>query len=436
MRSFWRRTTWRFAPSAAALAGFLVLAALYRLGLDGAYRQILMAWGVVAFPAPFLDFSNSLAAWDCARLGFDVIQTNPCDILGRPYNYAPVWMAFDWIPLTQTDLPAVGVALDMAFFLSLAALPTARDGRELTLRIAAAISGAVAFAVERANVDVAIFPLVLGTALAMRGGGVWRALGYGIALAAAAIKYYPAVLLGLALRERPVVFATVAIVSAALAAWFIGIYETDIVRGAAYIPAGSPYGDMFGARNLRLGLLLIMFALTGTVRVSLLVAVLGTIVTAAAVLAAAVRQWRTADWPQALAALDEAQRWPLLAAAFLVVGCFFAGQNVAYRGIFLLLAMPGLCAMARNRAFAGAGSAASGTVLLVVLMWEEAIRWWIWLIGRQLGVPVRWIAATQAVVWLMRELAWWGLIAVFGLLLAAFLAQSPALAILRRRAHA
>src|ERR1700732_2860442 len=32
----------------------------------------------------------------------------------------------------------------------------------------------------------------------------------------------------------------------------------------------------------------------------------------------------------------------------LIVGCFFAGQNVGYRGIFLLLVLPGLLGVARN----------------------------------------------------------------------------------------
>ncbi len=438
MRGLWHPALWRLAPSGAALAGLLILAALQRAGLAEAYRVTLSLWDVFAYPMPFLDLSNSLAAWDCTRLGFDVVQNNPCDILGRPYNYSPVWMAFHAIPLTQADLPALGLLLDVTFILSLAALPPAADRGELLLRILAATSSMVAFVAERANIDAGIFLLVLAAVLLLRGGTAWRMVGYGVVAAAAAIKYYPATLLALALRERPAVFAAVALIGAIGGGWLVDVYVQDMIRGARYIPAGSPFGDMFGARNMRLGLLLIMFKASGSVAIAWATALGGTAMVAVLTAVRGLRMWRRADWPRALAALPQAQRWPLLAAALLIVGCFFAGQNIAYRGIFLLLALPGLGALRRVGQPVVARLCACAAVTIVLLMWIEAVRWWITLLGLALGMPKPAVGALQALIWLGRELAWWGLIGHFGLLLAAFLTEAPLLHVLlrRRRAHA
>src|SRR6185436_16646936 len=90
----------RFLPSLCAMTVFIAMTLLYLFGPHELYISILQYYGLFEpGQVPFLDFQNSLAAWECTRQGFDVIQSNPCDILNRPYNYGPWWMAFSFIPL-------------------------------------------------------------------------------------------------------------------------------------------------------------------------------------------------------------------------------------------------------------------------------------------------------------------------------------------------
>ena len=89
---------YRFCAAGSALAVFLGLTCLYAYGSGELYEDILLSYGIVPFRFPFVDISGSLAAWECARQGIDVILSNPCDALNRGYNYSPIWLAAAGIP--------------------------------------------------------------------------------------------------------------------------------------------------------------------------------------------------------------------------------------------------------------------------------------------------------------------------------------------------
>ena len=59
----------RTLPSLCALAVFAAMAALYLFGARDLYSAILWRWGFTVWSFPFLDFQNSLAAWECTRMG-------------------------------------------------------------------------------------------------------------------------------------------------------------------------------------------------------------------------------------------------------------------------------------------------------------------------------------------------------------------------------
>ena len=99
---------YKSAASATALLVFFAFSLLYHYGDRGWYFALLEYWGVEPFRFPFLDISGSLAAWECARQGIDVIVADPCDVLQRSYSYSPIWMSWSAIPLGVADTPAVG----------------------------------------------------------------------------------------------------------------------------------------------------------------------------------------------------------------------------------------------------------------------------------------------------------------------------------------
>jgi hypothetical protein len=120
----------------------------------------------------------------------------------------------------------------------------------------------------------------------------------------------------------------------------------------------------------------------------------------------------------ALDRLDEPRRLALLAGGLLTIGCFFGAQNISYRGIFLLLLIPGLFALGRDGK-AGeisrlARVAAFGVPLL---MWVEGMRLWVHLATTGQYPPAEFESVQvldqpwDVAAWLARELGWWLLVA-------------------------
>jgi hypothetical protein len=145
-----------------------------------------------------------------------------------------------------------------------------------------------------------------------------------------------------------------------------------------------------------------------------------------------IRLSRTCAIRAALCRVDEARQLALLAGALLLSGCFFAGQNVAYRGIFLFLVIPGLSALAQDR---DAGAFATAARLAVtgipLLMWSEAIRLWIHLTATGVYPPPGFHTSLVLEqywdfwVWFAREIGWWFLIAFLLTILICDLVAGP-----------
>src|SRR5437763_6646926 len=227
---------YRFAAAASALLVFFALSLLYLYGDRGLYFALLEYWGIDPFRFPFLDTSGALAAWECARQGIDVIVSDPCDVLKRPYNYSPIWMSWSGIPLSVADTPAVGWICGLLFLLSLGIVPPPRRPFELVLTILATLSASVVFAVERGNPDILLFILALATALSAEGGLAIRLIGYALALLSTLVKYYPLVTLVMVVEERVPVFLLVSVAVILSLAIFGAAYHDDIVRSLPYVP--------------------------------------------------------------------------------------------------------------------------------------------------------------------------------------------------------
>ena len=408
----------RIAPSAAGLVALAVVAGLLLYGNHSAYHHVLTLWGFEPFRYAFVDLDvSSLSAWDCARKGAEGAPPDYCDVIMRGYTYSPFWLTLDWIPLGPADRVWAGLTLGIAFLISLCALPPAVSLTEIVVRIAAALSTMVAFGIERANLDLLIFLLVLCALALLRRSAIARTLGYCVAVLAGAIKYYPFVLLGLVARERLRLAIPIALASLIALSAFYSIYSSKILGTAPYIAHGSPFGDMFGASNLPFGAFLLLRDL-GTLPTALIrTLIVAMALAGGALLLLVIRLIRPQNLSSALGRIDEERRLALLAGALLLVGCFFAGQNVGYRGIFLLLLIPGLSALARDK---DAGTVATTSrlamVIVPILMWSEAIRWWVHLVFT--AGPVEGAPNTAPILrqpwdifaWFAREAAWWVLI--------------------------
>jgi hypothetical protein len=142
--------------------------------------------------------------------------------------------------------------------------------------------------------------------------------------------------------------------------------------------------------------------------------------------------WRLLRWGEfreALGRLGKREPILLMIGSAVLTGRFSTGQNLGYRGIYVLLVLPGVLGAARDatdlrarRLFIGVG------VIIRLLMWEECCR-----IERNrlLGYKVKFdgfAGKLGILVWLAREIAWPGTVTVMAAVVADFLARSEVLA--------
>jgi len=416
----------------AALFVFFLLSALYAFGARDVYAAVMSHWGIEPFPfdITFGDMQGLLAAWQCDRLGTDVVVSDPCDILHRPFNYSPLWLVASPLGLGIGATKAAGWLSGLAFLLSLFLLPPPRRARELPFVILATLSTMVAFAVERGNPDLMIFMLALAMGYLALRSSRWRFFAYGVGLVAGLLKYYPLTLLALTVRERVSTFVVVNVVALALVVAFAAGYHADIARGLPTIASGIYYGDMFAAKNLPFGIAeTVLGSGDATAADASPPHLLGLVLEALLLLfcaANSARLIRGSGLRQGLATLTPRESIFLAIGGVLIIGCFFAGQNVGYRGIFLLLVLPGLLAVARNAPDkATQGLLKFASVLIVLLMWGEFFRTNLIFALRGFHLGEGAVLAGWLGFWLLRELAWWWAISVLAAATLWLLSQSP-----------
>jgi hypothetical protein len=419
---------YRGIPACVALCSFLAVSAIYLLGHTDAYRAILYAWGIVPFEFPFVDISGPLAAWDCTRLGIDVIEHDPCDVLGRGYTYSPLWMAGSFIPLGTSATGPVGWVLGLLFILSLTLLPPARRPWELVLVVLATNSTMVVFAVERANQDIILFMLALCAGFLASGFLPARLFAYLTALFAALLKYYPLTLLILSFRERVAVFLANGLAMAGLIALFLAAYLPEIERGWPLIPVGPYFTDLFAAKDLPFGLAAIISGQPAGSPNPFPVTLLGISLYGLLVVSSALicrRLLILTDLRATFSRIFGYEQIFLIVGSALIVGCFFAGQSIGYRGIFLLFVLPGLLATARVATDSVVQRLCRASAIVVVLlMWEECFRNGLASICARLDIPPLFEMLSDLTLWLARELAWWWIVSVMTACLLSFLAES------------
>jgi hypothetical protein len=131
---------------------------------------------------------------------------------------------------------------------------------------------------------------------------------------------------------------------------------------------------------------------------------------ALALIALALAALRRDAWSRALATPPAKTRIFLIAGAAVTLFCFMAAQNIEYRAIFLLLALPGLAALAPCGV-----SFRLLPWLITCLLWEAVPR------AALAGLVQPYFPAPSVFCfWLLREALWWGLMVEFLALALAF----------------
>jgi hypothetical protein len=409
------------------LAAMLLFAGFVILWLDfrPLYFAILEGQGQHPFWFPFLDTHALLAAIECKRMGYDVYVADPCDVLNRLHVYSPMFLELSFLPVSVRDTAIVGTILSLGFFIALAAVPPPAGRIAWLLTLLALASDMTVYGVERGNNDLLIFIMVAAAGRLMLSVPAARMVGYALVMLAAFLKFYPITLMVLALRERPRVFVAIALTATAALALFLVHYRTGLAMAMALTPNGSYFTDFFGAVNLPRGLAELLTPLrTASPVLGKALPYLPPVLLAALVVSClrdAVGLAIDDSARERFAALPAPQALFLAIGAVLISSCFFAGQNIDYRGIAFLFLLPGLCALGRGpdgRVFLRAA------VTIVFLTWSEFFRHLIELGAAALDLSSGVERTVEAAFWLVRELLWWRVIAILAGLILGFAATS------------
>ncbi len=413
----------RCFPGACLSVFFLIVSWLFLHGNTHAYNTILWQLGLDPFSFPFLDAHGVLATAECHRYGIDVMAENPCDVLGRTLDYSPFWLITSKLGLNTGLTQYVGFTLDLLFLFWIFFLPPSRGWPETLALTFAMFSSMVGLALERANLDLAIFVIgIVAASWAMR-STLWRVLSYGLIMLAALVKYYPGVMLILAIRERLVLFCLLVAATLGVTGLFITYEGTELVRAFWKIESGTWFSGTFGAQRLPNGLMQLFSPLDPDASPLLPVAlelVFTILVAGFAVVIASLE-----DLQEGLDRLPERTRVLLLIGCALIVASFFAAENAPYRGIYFLFVLPGITALwrapisrtARHR-FILTGACVLG------LMWSAFLM-------RAVGETLDWLnvspdlwAYVRFGLWLTREVVWWWVVTIFLALLICLVYRS------------
>jgi hypothetical protein len=411
---FCRQPAYRLVIPAVMLCAFGIMAILWHWGPHSLYFEILSFIGVEPFRFPFLDIHAVLAAGECQQLGMDVYLPNPCDAIDRPHVYSPLWLALAPAFTSTTATPWVGLSLDLLFILSLASILRPRTSPEIWIYGLAALSPTTVYAIERANNDLVVFLLIVSGGILLSVRQPYRLCSYALFLVSGLLKYYPLALLVLLIREGCRTAISLLVLTG-ISLLFFGMYfRHELAKALTNIPAQSYFADSFSAQNLPLGVGEIVDSNSPLVAIAMF-GVLFAI--------AATKTLRTIRLIGTGRFDCEATEIRLLAIGAILLGaCFFAGQNINYRGIYFLLVIPGLFELRRSAGQAALRQFYAQMIAVALfLMWEEAFRRALHAIATQ--APDSGLVYAEVSFWIGREFAWWWLVAGLAAIVLTYLWQ-------------
>jgi hypothetical protein len=226
-------------------------ARLVVLGALGAYFALLFGmgghskWTKIGVPAThnwFDDLRGVTSAWDCARQHLPVLPTNTCDPEGRPANYPRLLLLPSHLGLGIGDTHWIGW-LVVGLFLAAAVVVVPRGAGIWTGVLYAVVlcSAASMLGVERGNVDLALFALVV-VALLVAQRGARGTIGSGvILLVAAALKIFPFFAVGFLVRRG----TRIALLTAAGVVVCFAAYAAAIHHQLQQISKALPQADKY-----------------------------------------------------------------------------------------------------------------------------------------------------------------------------------------------
>jgi hypothetical protein len=371
----------RFVIPAAGLTALGLFALVY-VKYPNIYKTAITVIIDLPGPYPFMDWEYIPSAVRCWTQGVDVYTSNTCYKAAHDFwVYSPLLLRFGFIRYAEGWINLFGLSFASIFFLSLALLPPPRTATfDFAIMALSAISSVTVFALERANLDIVMFVMIVVGISACRTRLPVRLAGYALITVAGLLKFYPMVALIVAIRERPAILATVALAAMVAVGGLVLSYHEELVRITHNFLPGELFHPLeFSVYDLPAGLGVIMSKVvmrlfhqnaTTAQATSQFVYHSALLLLIVSILAAAIWLGRHSRLQNTLEQLEKREHDFLLAGAAIICGCFFAFENSRYRGIFLLPAVPGLLVLSHQLSLPWARVALRRTcVAIVFVLW-------------------------------------------------------------------
>jgi len=309
----------------------------------------------------FADLRSVTSSWDCEHRGIEAFPHNPCDPFHRPANYPRLWTHLGVFGMGEGDTVPLGVAIGIVFFAAALAATGPLTLGEGAVYSVALLAPATMLGVERGNVDLLMFGLVVLALLLVR-RSPWA--GAAPIVLAGALKLFPAFALAPLVRLRrrwPALLASVVVLAA-----YAAVTLNDIRTLRHVIPrvVVNSYGAGVVVEALRLRGISWVQSAADVRYVRLSVIGLGLLLALVLVL---LRRPSTREPGGEGLRLDA-----FWAGAGVYLGTYVFGNNFDYRLAFLLLCMPQLCTWIRHGGAPAPWPAAALAALLVTLWLSSA----------------------------------------------------------------
>jgi hypothetical protein len=247
------------------------------------------------------------------------------------------------------------------------------------------------------------------------------------------LKFYPLVLLIWLLPERRRTVLTVGTVVIAVIAGFGILFHDELPRMLVNLPTSFPPGQGWGAKGLPAGLNDLFPAMTAafgyhaawidSLPETHILAYGIVIVLLAVSLSSGLRLAHRADLVDALQRLPPRDSRFLVTGAALICGCFFSGQSLPYRGVYLLFALPALLSISHDSVTPATRAIVRWTMAAIVLvLWQVPLRRAIASWSGGTYFPVNGGVANYA-AWMVVEAVWWWTVTFMLSILLWFLAS-------------
>ncbi len=337
---------------------------------------------------PFLDMHCVLAHTEGHMLGWDVRRmiSNPLDPLGRGTPSYPMWWysIFGHMGLNTNHVSVVAMIMNSTFLILALLLLKPRSWVEVLAGFGAICSPGVMLAMERGNVDIILFIIVLFVPLLFE----WRSraaipLAWFLCFFATGLKYYPVMEFALFIRKIHEIrrLCWLYFLAAVAITGYIIIYLDDLALITKTVPAPIDFYT-YGAK-------LVFHFLkfdAGTTKIFVL---LGIVIIACGSILIITKSKIT------LPVTSNLNVNYFILGVSIITFCFFALSNYDYRSIFLLFTFPYLFDVAKHYKVSKQikVSARGLLILLFIYMWSETVYLFIHFVPEQR-------------VWLIRDLTY------------------------------